>query len=110
LNFLLKLLKHNRKEVEMKKKAPVDLIADKISPLVCYVVFEDNEIDKFEDLELKQEINVAFTPSSGDINSKSTVFAIGDIVYFFFSIIAYLKFSKGWICSFVECCKWRIFG
>jgi hypothetical protein len=42
----------------VKKKAPVDLIADKISPLVCYVVFQDNEIDKFEDLELKQEINV----------------------------------------------------
>ena len=63
---------------------PVDLIADKTSPLTCYVVFEDNEIDKFEDLELKQEINVPFTVSAGDINNKGTVLAIGDIVTLYF--------------------------
>jgi len=58
----------------------VDLIADKVSPSVCYVVFEDNEIDKYEDLELKQEINVPFTPTAGDINHKGDVLAIGDAV------------------------------
>lgn len=68
------------KEVELKKKTPVDLIADKQNPEVCYVVFEDNEIDKFVDLELKQEFNVAFVPTAGDINNKGDILAIGDRV------------------------------
>ena len=80
LTFSLKFKINYRKEVELKKKLPVDLIADKNSPLAVYVVFEDNEIDKFEDLELKQEINVPFTVSAGDINNKGTILAVGDIV------------------------------
>lgn len=66
--------------METKKKLPVDLIADKANPSICYVVFEDNEVDKFEELELKQEINVPFTLSAGDINSKGTVLALGNNV------------------------------
>lgn len=65
----------------MKKKLPVDLIADKNTPSVCYVVFEDNEIDIFDNLELKKEIEVPFAPEAGDINHKGDILAIGDRVF-----------------------------
>ena len=72
----------------------MDLIADKVSPSVCYVVFEDNEINKFDDLELKQEINVPFTPAAGDINYKGDVLAIGDTVYINIILIFLICFLK----------------
>lgn len=78
----------NSKEVELKKKLPVDLIADKQNPEVCYVVFEDNEINKFVDLELKQEFNVAFVPTAGDISNKGDILAIGDRVSYIFNEIS----------------------
>lgn len=67
------------KELELRKKQIVDLIAHKSIPNICYVVYEDNIIVLYENLESKKEIPLSFSPTAGDISFNSEIIALGDI-------------------------------
>lgn len=59
----------------------------KSNPNLCYVAYEDNVVEIYDNLELIKEMNYKFSPSALEVSYNERILALGDTVKIFGFVI-----------------------